>query len=61
MITVLPVTRAATVMPVRMASGKFHGAMTTATPRGAIVSSSFSSPGTIAATARHQAERLRRA
>ena len=33
-ITVLPATRAAVVMPVRMASGKFHGAMTTATPRG---------------------------
>ena len=33
-ITVLPATSAALVMPVRMASGKFHGAMTTATPRG---------------------------
>ena len=34
MTTVLPVTRAAAVMPHRMASGKFHGAITTATPRG---------------------------
>jgi len=33
MIAVLPVTRAAAVMPVKIASGKFHGAMTTATPR----------------------------
>ena len=32
--TVLPVTRAATVMPVQMASGKFQGLITTATPRG---------------------------
>ena len=32
--TVLPVTSAAAVMPVRIASGKFHGAMTAATPRG---------------------------
>ncbi len=31
---VLPVTRAATVMPQQMASGKFHGEITTATPRG---------------------------
>ena len=30
--TGLPVTSAATVMPVGMASGKFHGAMTTPTP-----------------------------
>jgi len=28
--TVLPVTTAATVIPARIASGKFHGAMTTA-------------------------------
>ena len=43
--TVLPVTSAAVVMPARIASGKFHGAITTATPRGshAVV---FSSPGT---------------
>ena len=34
MMTVLPVTRAAVVMPLRMASGKFHGAITAATPRG---------------------------
>ena len=33
-ITVLPVTRAATVMPARMASGKFHGGITTPTPSG---------------------------
>ncbi len=32
--TVLPVTRAATVMPQQIASGKFQGLMTTATPRG---------------------------
>ncbi len=32
--TVLPVTRAAVVMPVQIASGKFQGLMTTATPRG---------------------------
>jgi hypothetical protein len=32
--TVLPVTSAATVMPQQIASGKFHGLMTTATPRG---------------------------
>src|SRR5262249_12839585 len=32
--TVLPATRAAAVIPVRIASGKFQGAMTTATPRG---------------------------
>ena len=30
----LPVTIAAVVIPHRMASGKFHGLMTTATPRG---------------------------
>ena len=30
----LPVTRAAAVMPVRIASGKFHGAMMAAMPRG---------------------------
>ena len=34
MIAVLPVTSAAAVMPVRIASGKFHGAMIAATPRG---------------------------
>jgi hypothetical protein len=32
--TVLPVTSAATVMPQQIASGKFQGLMTTATPRG---------------------------
>ena len=32
--TVLPVTSAAVVMPVQIASGKFHGLITTATPRG---------------------------
>ena len=31
---VLPATRAAAVMPVQMARGKFHGLMTAATPRG---------------------------
>ena len=31
--TVFPVTRAATVIPQRMASGKFQGAMMAATPR----------------------------
>ena len=34
MIAVLPVTSAAEVMPVKIARGKFHGAMTTTTPRG---------------------------
>ena len=34
MITQLPATSAAEVMPVRIARGKFHGAMTTAIPRG---------------------------
>ncbi len=43
--TVLPVASAAVVMPVRIASGKFHGAMTAATPRGRY-SKRFSSPGT---------------
>ena len=43
--TVLPVASAAVVMPVRIASGKFHGAMTAATPRGRY-SVRFSSPGT---------------
>ena len=32
--TVLPVTSAATVMPQRMASAKFHGGITTPTPSG---------------------------
>ena len=32
--TVLPVTSAATVMPVCIASGKFQGAITAVTPRG---------------------------
>ena len=34
MTAVLPVTTAAAVMPHKIASGKFHGAMTTDTPRG---------------------------
>ncbi len=34
MITVLPVTSAAVVMPQRIAIGKFQGAITSATPRG---------------------------
>ncbi len=34
MMTGFPATSAAAVMPVRMASGKFHGAITNATPRG---------------------------
>ena len=34
MSTQLPVTSAAAVMPVRIARGKFHGAMTAARPRG---------------------------
>ena len=33
--TALPATSAAAVMPVRIASGKFHGAITAQTPRGA--------------------------
>ena len=43
--TVLPVTSAATVMPQGMARGKFHGGMTTATPRG-MCSQALVSPGT---------------
>jgi len=34
MTTVLPVASAATVIPVMIARGKFHGAITAATPRG---------------------------
>ena len=34
MTTVFPVTTAAVVMPVNIASGKFHGAMTTPAPLG---------------------------
>jgi hypothetical protein len=34
MITVLPVTTAAEAIPQRIAIGKFHGAITNATPRG---------------------------
>ena len=34
MTTVLPVTKEAMVMPTRMASGKFHGGITTPTPSG---------------------------
>ncbi len=34
MIAVLPVTSAATVMPARIASGKFHGGITMPTPSG---------------------------
>ena len=45
MMTVFPVTSAATVMPVSIASGKFHGAITAVTPRGRY-SKRFSSPGT---------------
>ena len=45
MMTVLPVTSAATVIPARMASGKFHGAMTRPTPRG-MYSCVLFSPGT---------------
>ena len=33
--TALPAARAAPVIPAGIASGKFHGAMTAATPRGA--------------------------
>ena len=43
--TVLPVASAAEVMPAKIASGKFHGAITAATPRGK-KSERFSSPGT---------------
>ena len=32
--TALPLTRAADAIPVRIAAGKFHGAMTATTPRG---------------------------
>ena len=34
MMTALPATSGATVMPHRIASGKFHGAITTPVPRG---------------------------
>jgi hypothetical protein len=34
MITVLPVTSAAETIPHKIAIGKFHGAITSATPRG---------------------------
>ena len=44
--TVLPATSAATVMPTRIASGKFHGGMITPTPSGRYSSSSFS-PGNL--------------
>ena len=44
-ITALPATSAATVMPVGIASGKFQGGMTTATPRGRC-SVKLVSPGT---------------
>ena len=43
MTTVLPVTSAAAVMPVGIASGKFQGGITTATPR-AMGSVKFVSP-----------------
>ena len=45
MMTVLPVTSAATVIPARIASGKFHGAITRPTPRG-MYSCVLFSPGT---------------
>ena len=32
--TVFPLTSAAEAMPLRIAAGKFHGAITAATPRG---------------------------
>ena len=41
--TVLPVTRAAVVMPAAIANGKFHGGITTPTPSG-MYRTSFSSP-----------------
>ena len=44
-ITVFPATSAATVMPLGIASGKFQGGMTTATPRG-MCSVALVSPGT---------------
>ena len=42
--TVFPATSAAVVMPHRIASGKFHGGMTTQTPMG-MCAISFFSPG----------------
>ncbi len=42
--TVLPVTTAAVVIPARIASGKFHGGITTPTPSG-MYSHLFFSPG----------------
>src|SRR5690606_15475849 len=44
--TVFPVATAALIIPVNMASGKFHGAMTIPTPRGHH-DWKFDSPGTI--------------
>ena len=45
MMTQLPATSGATVRPVRIASGKFHGATATPTPRG-VHTCTQCSPGT---------------
>src|SRR5256885_75092 len=55
MTTVLPVTSAALVMPHRIASGKFQGAITMATPRGSWMNA-LSSPDKV--TPRGRAPRL---
>ena len=49
MIMQLPATSGATVRPVRIASGKFHGATDTPTPRGVHVCT-HASPGTACVT-----------
>ena len=43
--TVLPATSAAVVMPVRIASGKFQGGITTHTPERDVVEARCVSPG----------------
>ena len=40
--TALPVTSAAAIWPVKIASGKFHGEMQTITPRGCVPASALS-------------------
>ena len=58
--TVLPVTKAAETIPVGMANEKFHGEMTTATPRGSH-SRWFNSPGSCPRSCGRPRWRIRRA
>ena len=53
----LPATSAATVMPVGIASGKFQGGMTTATPRGSVLGD-VGLAGDVAAPGLGQADHL---